>query len=141
MKDKERLILNYIKQHTTLNLREEVYEYSRFDAQGKDNMGNNFIVELKHRDEHYDDFLLEFDKYVYNKEYAKRINASFLYAVSTENKIYIYNISDIDNVGIFRYRWRWENMPRSTEHGCNDKIKKFVTYLPTSLAIMEFDYD
>ena len=62
-------------------------EYHRFDA-----YNNNYIIELKYRHKTYDEFIIEFDKYAYNKLYAEMYGKKFLYVVGVEDDMFIFNI-------------------------------------------------
>jgi len=84
-------------------------EYHRFDAEN-----NNYIVELKYRNAKYNDWIIEFDKYAYNKVYSEINNKIFLYVVGYENYIWIYNITELDNSG-YNYKWQNKVMPKQTE--------------------------
>ena len=123
MKEQERKILQQMNDSINLDLVEMQYEYCRFDA-----FSDHYIVEIKNRGKYYKSTLIEFDKYTFNKEYAKIENKYFLYAVGYSPKIYIFNITDLDNNG-YNYRWHWREMPRQTEFGDTGKIYKFVGYV------------
>lgn len=103
-------------------------EYHRFDA---DN--NYYIIELKQRNAKYNDWIIEFDKYAYNKVYAEINNKIFLYVVGYENYIWIYNITELDNSG-YDYRWQNKVMPKQTEFNKNYDIVKYVGHLELSVV-------
>ena len=98
-------------------------EYHRFDA-----YNNNYIIELKYRHKTYDEFIIEFDKYAYNKLYSEMYGKKFLYVVGVEDNIFIFNISNLDLSG-YNYRWEMRPMPKQTEFDKNYKIDKLVGYL------------
>lgn len=103
-------------------------EYHRFDA---DN--NHYVIELKHRNAKYNDWIIEFDKYAYNKVYSELHNKIFLYVVGYEDSIWIYNITELDNL---KYDYKWQNkiMPKQTEFNKNYDINKYVGHLELSVA-------
>jgi len=103
-------------------------EYHRFDA---DN--NHYIIELKQRNAKYSDWIIEFDKYAYNKVYAEINNKIFLYVVGYESYVWIYNITELDNSG-YDYRWKNKTMPKQTEFNKNYDIVKYVGHLELSVA-------
>ena len=59
------------------------YEYNRFDA-----YNDQYIIEVKERWTDYPSLIIEFDKYTYNKEFAKIQGSYFWYVVKTD-KIYV----------------------------------------------------
>ena len=140
MKEKELYILNKVNQEAGLDLQEAKYEYCRFDA-----YNNNYIAEIKFREQDYKHTMIEFDKYSFNKEYAKINNKLFLYIVGVKypkRKIYIFNISDINREGVCNYNWEWkEDLPKTTEFENKDKVWKYVGYINRDLntSIIELD--
>ena len=101
-------------------------EYHRYDA-----YNNVYIIELKYRYAKYDNWIIEFDKYAYNKCYSEINNKTFLYAVGYKNKIWIYNISELNQAG-YNYNWEERDMPKQTEFDNNYDICKYVGYLEFS---------
>ena len=120
MKEKELYIMNKVNQELKYNLKEANYKYSRFDA-----YDDNYIAEIKCRNKVYDDIMIEFDKYSFNKEYAKVNDKIFIYIVGVGDKTYVFNITDLDKIG-YDFKWSWREMPKNTEFGGDkNKIKKF----------------
>ena len=76
----------------------------------------------------YDNFIIEFDKYAYNKLYAEMNNRKFLYVVGIEEDVYIFNITNLDKSG-YNYNWEMRRMPKQTEFENNWDINKYVGYL------------
>ena len=97
--------------------------YHRFDAYNDD-----YIIEIKYRKKMYDNFIIEFDKYAYNKLYAEMNNRKFLYVVGIEEDVYIFNITNLDKSG-YNYNWEMRRMPKQTEFENNWDINKYVGYL------------
>tara|TARA_R110002020_G_scaffold270841_2_gene486117 strand:- start:767 stop:1213 length:447 start_codon:yes stop_codon:yes gene_type:complete len=128
MKEKELYIMNKVNQELKYNLKEANYKYSRFDA-----YDDNYIAEIKFREKDYDRVLIEFDKYTFNKEYAKYNQKYFLYIIAVpkpKKRIYIYNITEIDNKTSNFYRWNWtDKMPKQTEFKNTEKDWKYVGYI------------
>ena len=129
MKDREREILSQINSTYDLGLEETVNEYSRYDAENYD-----YIMEIKKRFTFYKDTLIEFDKYTFNKEYAKIMGKSFIYAVGYDHKVYIFNISKLD-ADKHNYKWHWRTMPKQTEFSQTEEISKFVGYIDVEKSI------
>ena len=97
--------------------------YHRFDAYNDD-----YIIEIKYRHKMYQDFIIEFDKYAYNRLYAEINDKKFLYVVGFEEDIYVYNITNLDKSG-YNYKWQMIAMPKQTEFEKNWDINKYVGYL------------
>jgi len=98
-------------------------QYHRFDA-----YNDNYIIEIKYRHKMYKDFIIEFDKYAYNRLYAEINDKKFLYVVGVGDDIYVYNITNLDKSG-YKYNWHMRTMPKQTEFQNNWDIDKYVGYL------------
>ncbi len=134
MKDKEREILGKLNNFFLSDLLEESeYEYNRYDAEN-----NHYIVEIKHRTNHYKNTMIEFDKFSYNLLYAEMNNKKFIYAVQMIDKIYVFNITSLMSKGYF-FNWEWRLMPKQTEHKDKRLIKKLVGYINISKRVKEID--
>jgi hypothetical protein len=100
------------------------YKYSYFDAYDDD-----YIAEIKVRKHHYDDCMIEYDKYAKNVSYAKLNNVYFVYVVATKSYIYIFNISKMNDSN-YNFKWSDRTMPKNTHFGSYDnKITKKVGYV------------
>ena len=129
MKEKEREILNKINDIYDVELIEKQCQYSRYDAEGQED-----IVEIKYREVDYQETIIEFDKYAFNKEYAKINNKAFIYIVGLNDKTYIYHITDLINRG-YDFKWRWKKMPWQTEYNKTEWINKYVGFINKTDAI------
>lgn len=103
-------------------------EYSRFDA-----YNSKHIVEIKERFDEYDPTIIEFDKFAYNKAYSEWADVRFLYLVYYDGLFSLFNISKLISEG-FDFRWEWRKMPKTTDFYNNDKILKFIGYIPFSMS-------
>ena len=128
MDDRERKLLKLLQDRGS-KIKECKYQYARFDA-----YGDKSYIELKERNKYYERTLIEFDKYAFNLEYAKQFGKIFAYVVKMENTIYVFNITKLVKDGYY-FKWGWREMPKTTEFGNNEKIKKFVGYINTLDAI------
>lgn len=102
---------------------------------------NRHIYEIKIRDKHYPDLLLEQRKYNKLVKKAEYLDAQIKYISVTPLGTYIWNITKHDN-----YCWVKEQHNKSTTELYKGKISKKVTYLSTDLAkytsnIRTNDYD
>ena len=127
MKKKERFILERLNRFFLSDvLKESKYEYNRYD------------VEIKHRDKFYKDTIIEFDKFSYNILYAKMTKKFFIYVVRINNKIYVFNITKLVQEG-YNFNWIFKDMPKQTEFGHKEKIKKLVGYININKSAKEYN--
>lgn len=117
------------KSGTTFKLAED--QYSTYDAEEP-----RYIAEIKIRNKHYDDCLIEYDKYMGNKGIADIEGKHFLYIVVANPHIYVFNLHKIGKI-----RWEDREMPRNSHFGGYDdkKIKK-VGYINIKKAGVCYDY-
>tara|TARA_Y100001973_G_C5188466_1_gene329345 strand:- start:505 stop:930 length:426 start_codon:yes stop_codon:yes gene_type:complete len=129
MKEKERYIIKLFNDCCDTSLVEEQYEYSRFDAQD-----DFYIAEIKSRKQHYNKTIIEFDKYAYNIMYSKLNNKRFIYIVEANGELYAFDITELDQVLNYDFKWEFRDMPITTEFGNNETIKKYVGYIDINKA-------
>ena len=104
-------------------------EFSIFDAED-----SNYIVEIKNRRKYYSTKLIEAKK-LYNNFQASQIKGKkFLYVVTDDRGVYVYNISN-HMTQIVNLPMKAIQCPRSTDFNNNDKITKYSYELPETLAI------
>ena len=78
------------------------------------------IIELKCRHKHYDNLMLEKNKY----DDLKKLNCKAFYINSTPKGIYVFDINEIE------INWITDiSMPKQTEFDNNNKIEKTYTLL------------
>ena len=133
MKKVERRIIELYNQTTHSQFIEVQDQYNRFDAQQP-----GAIAEIKYRKKFYNRVMIEFDKYSYNKEYAKLFGLDFIYIVVMEKTFYGFNISSIDG-SFHNYKWEWRKMPRYTEFNNSEETKKLVGYIYVDQAYTKFE--
>ena len=131
LKEEEEHILYTLNEYG-VDLELDAYKYNRFDAYNE-----HYIVEFKHRKSYYKDVLIEFDKFSYNLLYAEMNNKYFIYAVRMEYHIYIFNITKLAKQ--YDFRWEWKEMPKQTEFGHKEKIKKLVGYININKSAKEYN--
>jgi hypothetical protein len=111
-------------------LKEDIYEadyqYARYDMYSE-----RYIIEYKARRKMYDELLIEFNKYSFNKMYADVNKINFIYACSFGNLLYVCNISKLPND--FNFNWEWKGMPKQTDFADNKFMPKFVGYIPINV--------
>lgn len=102
-------------------------QYSRHDCYSE---RWNMDIELKCRRTHYDDLLIEKDKYDALIERAEKNGRKPFYINSTPEGIYAFNLQELDIV--------WEmkgGLPKTTDFPNRSKVVKEVGFLPISMSI------
>tara|TARA_R100001244_G_scaffold120284_1_gene89932 strand:+ start:289 stop:672 length:384 start_codon:yes stop_codon:yes gene_type:complete len=98
-------------------------KYCSFDC-----YDGSYVVELKCRKTHYDTQLIEYKKLLANKNTADESGKEFLYAVSTPEGEYIFNISKL-LADDYDFGWEDRSMPSNTEFAGTYHKKKRVGYI------------
>ena len=119
----ENKIRQTINNHFILSLKKPTKKYLQFDAYDK-----NYIVEIKARRKYYKTQIIEFSKYAFNSYFSKLHDREFIYAVSINNDLYIFNITKLEQNN-YDFNWEWRKQPSTTDFENNDKIMKYVGYL------------
>ena len=102
--------------------------YSSYDA-----IDNNYIVEIKNRRAYYKDKMIEAMKLYKNYQASQYSNKQFLYVVTDEKGVWVFNISK--NIkSIVTMPLKGMECPKTTDFKCNDKIIKYSYVLPESIA-------
>ncbi len=132
MKKEERKIITLLNKYSEQPIRESEYEYNRFDA-----FSDLVIIELKYRGKHYDQTMIEFDKFSYNHMYSKLMDKKFMYIVRMQDFVYIFDINSLINEN-YNFNFGWRNLPKTTEFKRKEDVKKFVGYIDIKKAIKKF---
>ena len=123
---KENDLFNYIKTNYLNDLEQSLDKFSRWDCYSQD---RNTRIELKCRQTHYNELMIEKDKYIYllirNKLYGEKC----FYVNSTPKGIYSFNILDIKPCWITDKR-----MPATTEFENNTRKQKTYTLININIA-------
>lgn len=98
----EKLLFNKLKAHLVPDLELSQRKYSRWDCWSSI---YQLHIELKCRQRHYDDLLIEKDKY----DALMRINTGVRYICSTPEGVYSFNLKELPEP-----IWNIEKMPQST---------------------------
>ena len=119
----EEQLFNYLKKHYIYDLSKCEDQFSSYDCFSTT---YRCVIELKCRNKHYDNLMLEKTKY----DSLKKLNCSALYINSTPKGIYIFNINDI------KPNWITDtSMPKQTEFSNNDRIQKTYTLISVHNSI------
>lgn len=87
-------------------------------------------IELKCRNKHYDELLIEKDKYDALIKRSKEFGTTPMYINSTPNGIFVFNLGKVPEP-------QWEDkggLPTTSHFSDRRKIVKTVGFLPTYLA-------
>ena len=104
-------------------------EFSSYDAED-----DTYIVEVKNRRAYYKEKLIEASKLYVNFQKAEIRRKKFLYVVTDEKGIWVYNITNAMKV-VVNLPIRAVKCPMTTDFGKNDKIIKYSYVLPEDMAI------
>ena len=111
---------------TKLLLAEDLF--NSYDA--KD---DNYIVEIKNRRAYYKDKMIEAMKLYKNFQASQYANKQFLYVVTDEKGVWVFNISK--NIkSIVTMPLKGMECPKTTDFESNDKIIKYSYVLPELIA-------
>ena len=125
----EQSVCDWINKQTGTKFTLTGEQYSSYDAEEP-----RYIAEIKIRGKHYDDCLIEWDKYMANKGCSEIDGKDFLYIVVVSPNIYVFNITRLNNKK-FNYKWESRKLPRNTAFGGEeDKIDKKIGYIHVSQA-------
>ena len=127
----EQEVISFINEQsgTTFKLAED--KYSTYDAEDP-----NYIAEIKIRNKHYDDCLIEYDKYMGNRGIADITGKHFLYIVVANPHIYVFNIHKLRKIN-----WEYKEMPRNSHFGgYDDKKLKKVGYINVRRARVRYNF-
>ena len=103
--------------------------FSSYDAED-----DNYIVEIKNRRKYYKEKLIEAYKLYANFQKAEIAKKKFLYVVTDEEGVWVYNITNAMKV-VVNLPIRPIECPMTTDFGKNDKITKYSYVLPEDMAI------
>ncbi len=109
-------------------------KYSSYDASD-----DNYIVEIKNRRAYYRDKLIEAMKLYKNYQASQLSNKQFLYVVTDEKGVWVFNISK--NIkAVVKMPVKGIECPKTTDFKSNDKITKYSYVLP-ELMSKHIEYD
>ena len=124
----EQTTIELINKQFKTNLILVDYQFCDFDAEDE-----NYIVEVKNRKEFYQDKLIECVKLFKNYQNSQIKNKDFLYIVTDEKGVYVFNISK--NINEITSTKMYKTIqPETTEFNSSKQINKFVYFLNTKLS-------
>jgi len=117
-------------------------KFSRYDAFDEK---KGIMLEIKCRNKHYPDTIIEKMKYEWNRNFAEEHELEFWYAVSMPSKanthiIYIFDPANLENEEEgYDFKWHIKKLPKNTEFKGSTWIDKEVGYLHIDDALMSFE--
>jgi hypothetical protein len=113
---------------TKLKSTNSVDEYCSFDAYSE-----HYIVEIKNSRKHYYTKMMEEYKFRANIAASKKLGKIFLYIVTDPKGVYIYNISEIEEI-ILKDKPTVMHCPKTTDFDNKAKQDKYCYNLSEGLA-------
>jgi len=124
----EKLTLEYINNEYNLDAYLVKDKFSSYDAECKD-----YIIEIKNRRKYWKDKIIEANKLFTNYQKAQLKNKSFLYIVTDEKGVYVFNISK--NIKkIIKKKLIPKYCPSTTDFNNNKLITKYTFILEEKLS-------
>jgi hypothetical protein len=114
----EKVLFDYLKENIVPDIEWQDYVFSRSDCHTKLS-----IIELKCRKIHYDNMMIEKQKYNDLREIARIRNKKAIYINSTPRGVYLWDITNLD------LKWYNQEIRHTTEFEDNTKVSKEVGYL------------
>ena len=127
----EKSTIDFINSNYGTNLILCKDKFSSYDAED-----SNYIVEIKNRRKYYSDKLIECLKLFKNYQSSQLKDKIFIYVVTDEKGIYIFNITK--NIGVILNSNPIPfKCPKTTDFNKNSKITKYSYVLKEGLASMK----
>jgi len=124
----EIVTINLLNKLYSLKLKKSKQKFCSYDA-----VDDRYIVEIKNRRSYYPTKLIEASKMFTNFQKAQKISKHFIYVVTDNQGVYIFNITkkidEIIAMGIIK-----KEQPSSTDFQDDSKIVKYLYNLPEDLA-------
>ena len=128
----EKQLYQILKEKYLEDLAESDDQYSRYDCYS---LRHNLDIELKCRNRHYNNLILERKKYDALIARSEKHQTRPLYINSTPKGIYIFDLSKIKPEFHCRY------LPKTTQFYNRVRVEKEVAYLDTKKATRFIPYD
>ena len=116
-------------------------KFSRYDAFDKE---HGIMLEIKYRNTHYSDTMIEKMKYDWNKKFAEDHNLEFWYAVAMPDRkrgsvVYVFDPVNLEEEEEgYDFKWHIKKLPQNTEFKGSEWIDKEVGYLHIDDCLMSF---
>ena len=126
MIENEQELFNYIKGWYLSDLEKSKDQYDSHDCTSTI---YRLHIELKCRHTHYDDLLLEREKYDALMQEAERLGFTPFYVNATPKGIYAFNLKKT------KVTWTVKKLPAKTEFDSGGQVDKTVALLPVAEAV------
>lgn len=126
MIENEQQLFNYIKSWYLSDLEKSAHQYDYHDCTSTI---YKLHIELKCRHTHYDELILEREKYEALTQQAERLGFTPFYVNATPKGIYAFNLRKIT------LKWSVKRLPAKTEFDSAGQVDKTVALLPISEAL------
>lgn len=126
MIDTEQELFNYIKGRYLEDLVKSEHPYEYYDCTSTI---YRLHIELKCRHKHYEDLIIQKDKYEALMQQAERLGFTPFYVNATPKGIYAFNLRKII------VKWTIKKLPAQTEFEDQGLVDKTVALLPVGLAV------
>ena len=126
MIENEQELFNYIKGWYLSDLEKSKDQYDSHDCTSTI---YRLHIELKCRHTHYDELILERDKYEALTQEAKRLGFTPFYVNATPKGIYAFNLKKT------KVTWTVKKLPAKTEFDSGGQVDKTVALLPVAEAV------
>jgi hypothetical protein len=120
-------LFNIVKLTHVPDLQKSEKQYSRYDCYSEK---YKMDIELKCRNKHYDELLIEKDKYDALLKRSEEFGTTPIYINSTPEGVFVFNLGKLPEP-------KWEDkggMPTTSHFSDRRKIVKTVGFLPVYLA-------
>ena len=124
--DTEAELFNYIKGRYLEDLVKSEHQYEYHDCTST---LYRLHIELKCRHKHYEDLIIEKDKYEALVQQAERLGFTPFYVNATPQGIYAFNLRKIT------VKWITKTLPLETKYKDQVLVDKTVALLPIGLAV------
>jgi len=122
----EQELFNYIKGRYLEDLMKSADQYDYYDCTST---LYRLHIELKCRHKHYDELLIEQDKYNALTRHAEHLGFTPFYVNATPQGIYAFNLRKIT------VKWTTKKLPAKTEFEDQGLVDKTVALLPIGQAV------
>lgn len=119
-------LFSYLKMRYLQDLKMSTHTYEQHDCTSD---YGKLVIELKSRTTHYDELLLEADKYEAMITTAKALGYAPWYVNSTPEGIYAFNLTKLT------ITWTTRQLPAATHPNTLQLVSKKVTYLHVKQAL------
>ena len=126
MIETEQELFNYIKGWYLSDLEKSADQYDNYDCTSE---LYRLHIELKCRSKHYDELILERDKYYALTRKANKLGFTAFYVNSTPKGIYAFNLNKT------KVTWTVKKLPAKTEFDSEGQVDKTVALLPVTEAV------